>query len=176
MPITVALRKAGNTNAFEGLEPEIWSGCMGTQLEVALLPYELFSKHQPYLAWMAGVHHDVDKLGIYNMRSVWLARNWLADIMPLDAEYLISLDVDTLILDDLDKLFELYNDFRPKTVIGLALEQYGGYSKPEIFGKFIEACPSCRMGRIGGFPGMAGGASAASTFDCLDSTINKWLW
>ena len=161
VPVTIALRKAGNTTAFEGLEPEIWSGCMGTQLEVALLPYELFSKHQPYLAWMAGVYHDIEKIGIYNMRSVWLMRNWVADIMPLDAKYLISIDVDTLILDDLDSLFELYDDFRPEMVIGLALEQYGGYSKPEIFGKYIEACPSCRMGRIGGFPGMAGGMSAA---------------
>ena len=110
---------------------------------------------------MASVHHDVEKIGIYNTLSVWLARNWVTDIMPLDAEYLISMDVDTLILDDLDKLFELYNDFGPGTVIGLAWEQYGSYSKPEIFGKFIKACPSCRMGRIGGFPGMAGGVSAA---------------
>ena len=50
VPNTVALREAGNATAVEGLEPEIWSGCMGTQLKVAVLPYELFGKHQPYLA------------------------------------------------------------------------------------------------------------------------------
>ena len=161
VPITVALRKAGNATTVEGLEPEILSGCMGTQLEVALLPYELYSKYQPYLAWMASVYSDIEEIGIRNTRSVWLSRNWVAEIMPLDAEYLISIDVDTLVLDDLDKLFELFNDFRPEMVVGLVLEQYGGYSKPELFGNFNDACPSCRMGRIGGFPGFNGGVSAA---------------
>jgi len=87
--------------------------------------------------------------------AAWAGRFFYA-YLQLQLPYVLSIDMDVLVMGNLDEMFGFIHDFNDQQVLGLGWEMIPTYTDNR-FDPFHNACPKCHMGRWDGFPAVNGG-------------------